>query len=38
MEPEELVLLIKDLRKNMRLAHQAKTEMVEQPKAGHINR
>jgi len=29
MEPEELVLLIKDLRKNMRLAHQAKTEMVE---------
>ena len=29
MEPEELVTLIKDLRKNMRLAHQAKTEMVE---------
>ena len=29
MEPEKLVLLIKDLRKNMRLAHQAKTEMVE---------
>ena len=29
MDPEELVTLIKDLRKNMRLAHQAKTEMVE---------
>ena len=29
MEPAELVSLIKELRKNMRLAHQAKTEMVE---------
>ena len=29
MEPEELVALIKDLRLNMRLAHMAKTEMVE---------
>ena len=29
MEPDELVTLIKSLRKNMRLAHQAKTEMVE---------
>ncbi len=29
MDPEELVTLIKDLRKNMRLAHLAKTEMVE---------
>ncbi|MBO25268.1 MAG: RNA polymerase sigma factor RpoD [Opitutales bacterium] len=29
MEPEELIDLIKDLRKNMRLAHKAKTEMVE---------
>jgi len=29
MEPDELVALIKDLRLNMRLAHKAKTEMVE---------
>ena len=29
MDPEELVALIKDLRLNMRLAHKAKTEMVE---------
>ena len=29
MEPEELVALIKELRLNMRLAHKAKTEMVE---------
>ena len=29
MDPDELVALIKSLRKNMRLAHQAKTEMVE---------
>ena len=29
MEPSELISLIKDLRRNMRLAHQAKTEMVE---------
>ncbi|MFL2938555.1 MAG: RNA polymerase sigma factor RpoD [Opitutales bacterium] len=29
MDPDELINLIKDLRKNMRLAHKAKTEMVE---------
>ena len=29
MEPEDLVALIKELRLNMRLAHKAKTEMVE---------
>ena len=29
MDPEELVQLIKDLRRFMRLAHKAKTEMVE---------
>ena len=29
MDPEELIKLIKDLRQNMRLAHKAKTEMVE---------
>jgi RNA polymerase primary sigma factor len=29
MDPDELINLIKELRKNMRLAHKAKTEMVE---------
>ena len=29
MDPEELVQLIKDLKRYMRLAHKAKTEMVE---------
>ena len=29
MDPEELAQLIKDLRRFMRLAHKAKTEMVE---------
>ena len=28
MDPEELVQLIKDLKRYMRLAHKAKTEMV----------
>ena len=29
MQPDELIGLIKELRQNMRLAHKAKTEMVE---------